>query len=209
MATNDVGDGPASSEATGRPAGGISQQNTEPENADPTGLPSISGTVRVGESLTADVTGIVDQDGLTNPAFTYQWVRSDGGVDTNIQDATGSSYTLTEDDEGKTIKVTVSFTDAAGNPETLTSDPTGEVAAKPNTQATGLPDHQRHGPGGPDAHGHGGHRRRTGWTVTFSYQWLAGRDIQGGPALQLHPHQCRAGQGHQSYGELHRRRGQP
>ena len=38
-----------------------------------------------------------------------------------------------------TIKVKVSFTDAEGNPETLTSDPTGEVEAKPNTEPTGAP----------------------------------------------------------------------
>ena len=61
--------------------------------------------------------------------------------DTNIQDATGSSYTLTENDEGKAITVTVSFTDAEGNPEMLTSNPTGEVAAAPaqNIPATGVP----------------------------------------------------------------------
>ena len=73
------------------------------------------------------------------PAFSYQWVRNDEATDTDIAGATGSSYTLAEDDEGKTIKVTVSFADDAGNPETLTSDPTGDVAAKPNTQATGAP----------------------------------------------------------------------
>ena len=104
-------------------------------NIQATGQPTISGTVRVGETLTADVTGIADEDGLTNVVFSYQWMADD----TNIQDATGSSYTVTEDDEGRTITVTVSFTDAEGNPETLTSDPTGEVAAKPNTQATGQP----------------------------------------------------------------------
>ena len=48
MAINDVGAGPASLEATGTPAGGFSEQNTEPENADPTGRPSISGTAQVG-----------------------------------------------------------------------------------------------------------------------------------------------------------------
>ena len=100
-----------------------------------TGAPTISGIVRVGESLTADTSEIADEDGLTNAVFSYQWMADDA----NIQDATGSSYTLTEDNEGKTIKVTVSFTDAEGNSETLTSDPTGEVAAKPNIQATGLP----------------------------------------------------------------------
>ena len=109
------------------------------QNTSATGAPTIDGIARVGETLTADTSGIDDDDGLTNVAFSYQWVRSDGSGDTNIQDATGSSYTLTRDDEGKTIKVTVSFTDAEGNPETLTSDPTGEVEAKPNTEATGLP----------------------------------------------------------------------
>ena len=49
--------------------------------------------------------------------------------DANIQGATGSSYTLADRDEGKTIKVIVSFTDDANHEESLTSDPTGEVEA--------------------------------------------------------------------------------
>ena len=51
--------------------------------------------------------------------------------DTNIQGATGRTYTLADRDKGKTIKVIVSFTDDANNEESLPSDPTGEVAAKP------------------------------------------------------------------------------
>ena len=98
-------------------------------NSSATGAPAISGIVRVGEELTADATDIADEDGLDNVVFSYQWVRSDGNGGTNIQDATGSSYTLTEDDEGQTIRVKVSFTDKAGNAESLTSDPTGVVAA--------------------------------------------------------------------------------
>ena len=108
-------------------------------NTEATGAPTITGVARVGETLTADTSGIDDDDGLTNVAFSYQWTRNDGGADSNIQDATGSTYTLTGDDEGKTIKVKVSFTDTEGNAETLTSDPTGEVEAKPNTKATGAP----------------------------------------------------------------------
>ena len=104
------------------------QEQTAVPNTEATGAPTIDGFARVGETLTAETSGIDDDDGLTNVVFAYQWVRSDGGSDSNIQDATGSSYTLTEDDEGRTIKVTVSFTDAEGNPETLTSDLTGEVA---------------------------------------------------------------------------------
>ena len=109
------------------------------QNTSATGAPTIDGTEQVGATLTADTSGIDDDDGLTNVAFSYQWLRSDGSAYTNIQDATELSYTLTGDDEGKTIKVKVSFTDAEGNPETLTSAPSSEVEAKPNTRATGLP----------------------------------------------------------------------
>ena len=108
-------------------------------NTKATGAPTIGGIARVGETLTADTSGIDDEDGLDTAVFTYQWVRSDGGTDTEIAGATGSSYTLTEADEGRTVKVTVSFTDAEGNAESLTSDLTGEVEAKPNTRATGAP----------------------------------------------------------------------
>ena len=108
-------------------------------NTEATGDPIIDGIARVGETLTADTSGIADDDGLTNVLFAYQWTRSDASGDTEIAGATDASYTLIEDDEGRTIKVTVSFTDAKGNPETLTSDPTGEVEAKPNTEPTGQP----------------------------------------------------------------------
>ena len=127
LATNGVGDGPASSEVPGTPAGGVSQQNAEPENSAPTGLPTITGMARVDETLTADTTGINDADGLDNVSFSYQWLADD----TDIPDATGSTYTLAEGDEGKTIKVKVTFDDAAGNGETLTSAATAAVAAAP------------------------------------------------------------------------------
>ena len=108
-------------------------------NSPPTGLPTISGTVQVGETLTADTTGIADADGLDNASYSYQWVRNDGSADADIQDATGSTYTLSDDDVGKTIKVRVSFTDDASNGETLTSAATATVAAAANSPATGAP----------------------------------------------------------------------
>ena len=108
-------------------------------NTPATGQPTISGTAQVGETLTAGVSGIDDADRLENATFSYQWVREDGGTDTDIQGETSSTYTLTDDDEGKTVKVRVSFTDDAGNPESRTSDATTAVAARPNTPATGQP----------------------------------------------------------------------
>ena len=51
----------------------------------------------------------------------------------------GSSYTLADTDEGKTIKVRVSFTDDTGNGETLTSTATDAVAPpEPPAKPTGL-----------------------------------------------------------------------
>ena len=108
-------------------------------NAEATGAPTISGTARAGETLTADTSGISDADGLDNATYSYQWVRNDGTTDTDISGAADSTYTLVEADEGKTIKVKVSFTDDEGNSETLTSAATGSVAAKPNAEATGAP----------------------------------------------------------------------
>ena len=52
--------------------------------------------------------------------------------------ATGSTYTLATDDAGNTIKVEVTFTDDAGNEETLTSAATATVtlASDPSADAT-------------------------------------------------------------------------
>ncbi len=108
-------------------------------NSAATGAPTISGTAQVGQMLTASTSDISDSDGLANAIFTYQWIANDGIEDTDIQDATGSTYTLAAADEGKTIKVRVSFTDDGGNQETRTSAVTEAVAATPNSAATGAP----------------------------------------------------------------------
>ena len=99
------------------------------------GLPTISGTPQVDETLTADTSAISDEDGLTNVSWSYQWTA--GGTD--IEGATSSTYTLVFADQGKTIKVKVSFTDDRGSKESLTSVATVAVAAAPNREATGAP----------------------------------------------------------------------
>ena len=86
-------------------------------NSPATGGPGITGTVQAGETLTATTDGIEDEDGLTGAVFAYQWVRS--GAD--IEGAASSTYTVTGDDAGKPIQVRVTFTDDAGNAESLTS----------------------------------------------------------------------------------------
>ena len=102
-------------------------------NALATGLPAISGTAQVGGTLTASTAGIADADGLTNAAFAYQWVAVRDGTGTDIAGAPTSTYTLRDADAGAAIRVRVSFTDDAGNAETLTSAATASVALPPLT----------------------------------------------------------------------------
>lgn len=90
-------------------------------NSHATGEPTIYGAPQVGETLTADTSAIMDSEGLGT--FGYQWIRVDTRTNskTNIPGATNGTYTLEEADKGKAIKVMVSFTDGAGNTETVTS----------------------------------------------------------------------------------------
>ena len=109
-------------------------------NTPATGAPVIEGAAQLDEGLLARPWGhISDADGMTNPVFRYQWISNDGTSDTDIDGATSSSYTIVAADVGKTIKVRVSFADDAGNPEMLTSAPTGVVSGQRNSATTGLP----------------------------------------------------------------------
>ena len=110
-----------------------------PPNAAATGAPTISGAAQVRETLSAGVSGIADDNGLSNASFDYQWVRSVDGTDTDITSATGSTFLLTYDEHNHTIRVRVSFTDDAGYPETLTSDATATVVRPPNASPSGRP----------------------------------------------------------------------
>ena len=153
-ATNAEGDGDWSVAGTGRTTG---------TNTPATGAPTITGTAQVGQTLTAGTTAIMDADGLTSVSYTYQWIRTATGVDTNISGATASTYTLVAADLGTTIKVTVSFTDDASNAETLTSAATAAVSAAANTLATGAPTITGTAQVGPGADRDGWHHRGS-WT---------------------------------------------
>ncbi|MEX5601170.1 hypothetical protein SM763_23840, partial [Pseudophaeobacter sp. C1-32P7] len=90
-------------------------------NDAPSGSVTISGTAQEDETLTASNT-LADEDGLG--AISYQWQR--GGVD--ISGATGSTYTLTQDDVGSVITVVASYTDGEGTGESVTSSGTSVVS---------------------------------------------------------------------------------
>ena len=150
-------------------------------NTPATGAPTISGTAQVGETLTASTSGIQDGDGLDDAAFAYQWL-ADGAV---IAGANSSTYTLISDDEGRTIRVRVTFTDDEGHEESLTSDPTAAATPLPNTPAAGAPTIT-----GAAQVGETLTASTTGISdgdgiddVTFTYQWLAGdTEINGATA---------------------------
>ncbi len=148
----------------------------EQANNAPTGLPSISGTAQVGGTLTASTSNIDDEDGLDHVSYRYQWVRNDGTDDADIAGGTGSTYTLVDADEGRTIRVKVSFTDDANNDESLTSAATETVLARANTPAAGAPTIS----GTPQVEqtltaDTSGISDEDGLTnVSYAYQWLAG-----------------------------------
>ena len=146
---------------------------------DPDELPVITGTARVGETLTVDTSPIRKTD--ENTTFGYAWIRTDGGTDTTIEGANSSSYTLTDTDEGKNIKVQLGFWTKRSEFLHLISAPT-EVVAKPNSPATGAPTIS--GTAQVDqtlTADTSGITDTDGLTnVSYEYQWIAGgTDIDG------------------------------
>ena len=104
----------------------VTNNTDNPDVANATGEPTISGVPQVGMVLTAGTSDIEDVDGL--PAtFTYQWVRvATSSTATNL--GTNSTYTVSSSDVASTIRVDVRFTDLAGNSEgPLPSEATEQV----------------------------------------------------------------------------------
>ena len=101
-------------------------------NAAPTGVPTISDTTpMVGDTLTADASGISDPDGPASLTFTWRWLRVSGSTETPISGATSPTYTVVAADVGAKLKVEASFTDASGTAETVESAETDTVGEAP------------------------------------------------------------------------------
>lgn len=92
-----------------------------------TRLPAVSGTARVGETLTAD-----RGEWANNPtSFAYQWQRCNaaGASCTNIPNETSSVRIVTQDDAGNRLRVIVTASNAAAS-SSAASQPTDVVAPR-------------------------------------------------------------------------------
>ncbi|MEM6759406.1 MAG: hypothetical protein AAF601_07990, partial [Pseudomonadota bacterium] len=108
-------------DATSAPTADVANINDAPK-----GAVLITGTAAETETLVADTTGLSDEDGLGS--FSYQWLR-DGVA---ITGATAASYTLVQADVGAAISLIVTYTDAQGTQEQVSSTTaTATVLANP------------------------------------------------------------------------------
>jgi hypothetical protein len=98
------------------------QQQYGPQNTAP---PTISGTPRVGQTLTASTGTFTGDQPIT---YTYQWQRCDqnGSNCSSIVGATAQTYQLTSADAGRTLRVVVTATNPRGSTP-ATSVPTALI----------------------------------------------------------------------------------
>ena len=158
-----------------------------PANRQATGALELLGMPWVGETLTVDTSEISDEDGMTGTVFNYQWYRGayvpQMGMYSwlHLESVEGPSYTLTEADLNKLIRVLVKFRDDRRHAEKLFTETVQEVAPA-NNRPTGAPAIPRtvqvgnilaavtSGIADPDGLS----------TATFNFQWLRdGTPIDG------------------------------
>ena len=98
-----------------------------------TSAPSVSGSVRIGDDLTADRG---DWTGTPDISYAYQWQRCASATTcVDIAGAASRTYTTTGDDVGAALRVQVTATNTAGR-ATAVSDRTAAITADPPRNET-------------------------------------------------------------------------
>ncbi len=137
-ASNRVGSAAATSSATGAIAAVPAAQPPPPPPPPPpavspsaTSLPTITGTVQQGQTLTGS-TGT--WSGTTPITYAYQWQRCDsaGGACVPIASATSATYLLASADVASTVRLSVTGSNSAGS-ATASSVATAVVTAATST----------------------------------------------------------------------------
>jgi hypothetical protein len=121
---------------------------------------TISGSPVVGQTLIAALaTSDPDGDGV----FTYHWQTSANSSDWTVVGTNSSSYSIAPADEGKQLRLVVSYTDARGFAETITVG-AGTVPLMPDLAITALTPSQSEGSIG---------------TTAFTFQISRSGDLSG------------------------------
>lgn len=95
-----------------------------------------TGGVLEDEPLIADLTSIIDKDGIGEVNVVWK-LSNDGSSYRTIPGATNQSFTPRQEHVGKTLRVVLTYLDGQGNLETLTSAPTTPVV-NVNDKPTGV-----------------------------------------------------------------------
>ncbi len=132
-----------------------------------TWLPSLSGTEKVGQTLTANPGSWV---GAASLSYAYQWQRCnrEGGACANISGATSSTHVLVTADAGKTVRVLVTASEGGANAakvasagELIAGEKGPVLEAAPGVSGTGLPEYTLTATTG----------RWAGTGITYAYKW--------------------------------------
>jgi hypothetical protein len=109
-------------------------------NSEPTGALTISGIPAQNQLLSAPT--IADQDGIPIKgagAPSYKWQSSTDGTNwTDISGVTAATFTTTQAQVGKQVRVVATYIDNFGKAETVTSDPTTKVLSSFGTTSVPL-----------------------------------------------------------------------
>ncbi|QYW02594.1 whisker protein [Stenotrophomonas phage Marzo] len=142
-----------------------------------TAVPTVTGTARVGQTLTA---APGTWTGTPTPTYTYQWQRGT----TNISGATSSTYVLVAADAGQTVRVVVTGTNSAGNASANSANTASVTQTPANTAVPTITGTAQEGQVLTSTNG-----TWTGTpTPTYTRQWKAGGvDIAGATAQTYTP----------------------